>query len=177
MKICDENRYAPTAAPATAQPLANPTTKPIANPTTKPIANPTGQPIANPTTQPIATPTAQPTKYAPIFCPGGPADIHLYNKSISIENRAVCQISPDCHFENEICVGTVAVNNVGASQDCGTVNPGIKGECDGHSEGQKEYCVLNDTPCYFKKGQSNKSYFNVCSVSCGLEQCFTGAAK
>jgi hypothetical protein len=102
-----------------------------------------------------------------IYCPRG--NRYLYNQTFSASNTATC-IKDDvtCDFHTDACYGKVSCLGEGPNKCC-VANYGITGQCDGSSEGQKEYTIENDSTCYFKKGQKKTTYFQACESICSIE--------
>jgi hypothetical protein len=118
-----------------------------------------------PTYAPTGKPTLAPVTKSPTAC----KNLYLYNQTLCPENKAKCvKKDLNCDWKTTACDGNVACNGVapaaaGAGPMCCAVNTckGL-GNCDGTSEGLKEYYVEDGSACNFKAKQSKLSYFNVC---------------
>jgi hypothetical protein len=99
----------------------------------------------------------------------------LYNQTFSAGNTAACFVDAACDYRLSACKGVVVCDgkNPGAVPCC-VANPGLINPNDLSASrlskniaapGQ-QYFVTDGTPCYFKKGQAKKTYFNVCQSHC-----------
>jgi hypothetical protein len=133
---------------------------------------------------PTGAPTLQPTpKATSVYCPSdghylnGDMYLVIYNKTLSLTNIATCEVDPSCDHHTTACVGKVVCNGVTpGAQQCCIANLGMNDAENMRPDREKknidnpnnQYFLSDGTPCYFKKGQIKKSYFNVCESHCGL---------
>jgi hypothetical protein len=127
--------------------------------------NPTSPPTKVPTGEPTFKPTFMPTKAS---CRAYTQAANLYNKTLSIANKAICKKADDCNMKTTACMGYVICDPSNAANNnaikCCVANPGKGDEfCDGSTEGQNQYYLQNGAECYFKKGQVKTTYFQVCN--------------